>query len=72
MNILRPCLAAALALLLSGCLEVNQHPGWRQGEYDGKRDDLHYQRNFHGDKLAWSAAVTDRTLLQNEYRRANP
>ena len=57
--------------MFSACLEVDQHPGWRRGEYDGKRDNLAPQVNFHGDRLAWTAAQTNRAQFQNEYNRAN-
>ena len=64
------CLAAcAAAALLAGCLEVEQHPPWRHGQYDGKPDDLPQQRYFHGDRLAWMAPITDRNWLQDEYPR---
>lgn len=58
-------------LLTAGCLEVNQHPGWQRGEYAGKRDNLAPQVNFHGDRLAWTAAILNRAQRQNEYNRAN-
>jgi hypothetical protein len=57
------------AILLSGCLEVEQHPKWIDGEYAGKRDNLQSQTNFHGDKVAWAAAIANRNRLQNEYGR---
>ena len=63
---------ALLPLLLSGCLEVQQHPGWRHGEYNGKPDNLPSQAHFHGDRLAWMAAIEDRNHLQNEYGRTEP
>jgi hypothetical protein len=68
-------LAKLLAILLAsaltaGCLEVDQHPGWLHGEYAGKRDNLAPQVNFHGDRLAWTAAETNRAQFQNEYNRA--
>jgi hypothetical protein len=63
---------AAPLLLLSGCLEVDQHPRWIGGEYAGKPDERHFQRHFHNDRLAWWAAIENRTLKQNEYNRANP
>lgn len=63
------CLAP---LLLAGCLEVEQHPPWRHGAYDGKTDPLQHQTLFHGDRLAWNAAITDRNHLQNEYGRTRP
>ena len=59
-------------LLLAGCLEVDQHPPWINGEYAGKADDRHFQRRFHNDRLAWWAAVENRNGKQNEYNRANP
>lgn len=72
MKPIRLCIAGLLSLLLAGCLEVDQHPGWVRGEYDGKRDNLQYQTHFHNDKLAWSATISDRNRLQNEYLRAKP
>ena len=67
--------AAALAVmtvLLAGCLEVEQHPPWQRGAYDGKPDQRVHAAHFRGDRGAWQAAVTDRTHLQDEYRRARP
>jgi hypothetical protein len=61
-----------LPLALSGCLEVKQHPAWIKGQYAGKEDNLPFQRLFHGDRLAWFAAVSNRNSKQNEYNRANP
>jgi hypothetical protein len=60
------------AILLSGCLEVEQHPKWIRGEYAGKRDNLPSQTNFHGDRLAWGATIADRNHLQSEYGRTGP
>lgn len=65
-------LSAALPLLLAGCLEVDQFPEWRRGEYAGKEDNRHYQVRFHNDRLAWWAHVQNRNSKQNEYNRANP
>jgi len=58
-------------LLLCGCLEVKQHPPWIGGEYNGKRDNLPAQVHYHGDQLAWSAAMADRNRKQDEYNRMN-
>jgi hypothetical protein len=69
MKRLRILLAALLPLALAGCLEVEQHPSWIKGEYDGKPDNLPQQRYFHGDRLAWNAAINDRNQRQNEYNR---
>ena len=71
MKTLRYCLLA-LPLFLTGCLEVAQHPEWLRGEYAGKTDNRHFQTHFHNDRLAWSAAVQNRAMKQNEYNRANP
>lgn len=71
MNKLRTCILV-LPLLLTGCLEVDQHPEWLRGEYAGKEDNRHFQKRFHNDRLAWSAAVQNRAMKQNEYNRANP
>lgn len=64
--------AGLLAMALSGCLEVKQHPGWVNGAYAGKADNRAAATSFHGDRFAWSAALTDRARTQNEYNRANP
>ena len=69
---LRHLSAALLPLLLCGCLEVDQHPPWVDGQIAGKRDNLPYQVHFHNDKLAWAATIENRNLRQNEYLRANP
>jgi hypothetical protein len=70
----RRCLMLAVAapLLLGGCLEVDQYPRWTDGHYDNKVDQLPQQPLFHGDRLAWNAAITNRNHLQNEYIRAKP
>lgn len=65
----RLLLLAAACLLLAGCLEVTQHPPWREGKYNGKKDDLPSQRNFHDDHLAWTATTINRNWLQDEYPR---
>ena len=72
MNGLKTCLGAVLAMLLSGCLEVEQHPGWVDGQYAGKPDNRSSQLSFHNDKMAWNAAISNRTLHQNEYNRGTP
>ena len=72
MKILKLIAALPLALALSGCLEVEQHPAWIKGEYAGKEDPRHFQTLFHNDKLSWNAAIVNRNNQQNEYNRANP
>jgi hypothetical protein len=64
--------AALLVPLLTGCLEVDQHPAWRDGKYAGKTDSRPYHTLFHNDRLAWSAAILNRNTKQNEYNRSNP
>lgn len=65
-------LAFALAMLLGGCLEVDQYPAYVHGEYAGKKDDQAPARKFGNNQAAWQAAVTMRTGSQNEYLRAKP
>jgi hypothetical protein len=68
-------LAATTLLLLAagGCsLEVEQHPPWINGEYNGKPDNLPSHAYFHDDRLAWYAAINNRNRLQNEYDRTTP
>jgi hypothetical protein len=43
-----------------------------QGEIRGKPDNLPQAAHFHGDRLAWMAAIWNRNQMQNEYVRANP
>ena len=62
-------LSMVAAGLLAGCLEVEQHPAWRQGEYDGKVDTLPERTHFAGDRGAWHAAIVNRNHRQNEYLR---
>jgi hypothetical protein len=72
---MKPIRSFALILplvLLTGCLEVDQHPPWVKGQYAGKKDNRQYQVKFHNSKLAWWAANNNRNMSQNEYNRANP
>lgn len=62
-------LAVAAILPLAGCLEVEQHPGWANGAYNGKPDNLPQQVRYGHDRLAWNAALANRNHLQNEYGR---
>ena len=54
---LRFALPLGAALLLGGCLEVDQHPAWDGSAYDGKTDSLPHERHYAGDRLAWNAAI---------------
>ncbi|MDB5959765.1 MAG: hypothetical protein JWP59_1059 [Massilia sp.] len=67
------CVAlAVLGVLLAGCLEVDQHPPYVNGQYAGKRDNRVADTTFRGDNAAWKKAITARASTQNEYNRANP
>jgi hypothetical protein len=72
MKQMRLLMTTLIAVMLGGCLEVEQYPGWRNGEYNGKPDNLPHQVHFHNDRLAWNAAITNRNHLQNEYERTKP
>lgn len=72
MKLLRTSLGILAALVLSACLEVDQHPVWRNGEYDGKQDNMHHQAYYHHDRLSWNAVLMNRNHLQNEYNRTTP
>ena len=69
---MKPLIICTAALLLAGCLEVDQHPPWIKGEYAGKPEQRPYQERFHNDRLAWWATVENRNQKQNEFNRANP
>lgn len=64
--------AAALAVLLTACISVEQHPPYADGGYAGKRDNRVADVSFKGDNAAWRKAVDTRTASQNEFNRANP
>lgn len=68
----RLLLVTTLSLLGACSLEVEQHPGWRNGGYNNKPDNLSPQSHFHKDRLAWNATITNRNHLQNEYNRTTP
>jgi len=58
--------------LLTGCLEVEQHPNWVKGQYAGKKDNRPFEVHFHKDRLSWWGTIANRNMHQNEYNRANP
>jgi len=64
--------ALVAVMLLGGCLEVRQFPPWVRGEYAGKPDNRHFHVKFHNDRLAWTSAILNRNMYQNEYNRSNP
>ena len=65
-------IATALLSLTACSLEVEQHPAWIDGKYNGKKDDLPQRAYFHNDRLAWDAMINNRNQLQNEYNRTRP
>ena len=69
---MKTLLTILAVLSLTGCLEVEQDPPWREGRYDGKPDDQPQQLRFNGDRLAWNAAIDNRNRHQNEYGRMRP
>ena len=72
MKVVNLTLAAALAVLLAGCLEVDQHPAYANGAYAGKQDNRSEDTTFRKDKAAQQAALVDRTKAENEYNRVKP
>ena len=69
---MKTLLLVLAALALTGCLEVEQYPAWREGRYDGKPDNVPQQLRFNGDRLAWNAVIDNRNRHQNEYARMRP
>lgn len=65
--------AVVLVLVLAaglGACERRQVVHYKQGEYQGKPDNLPWENDqFKKDKVAWETAIKDRNLGQNEYRR---
>lgn len=61
-----------MTVLLGGCLEVEQHPAWQNGHYNGKPDALPHQTHFRNDRLMWMGVLVNRNHLQDEYVRMRP
>ncbi len=72
MKAMNLALAAALAVSLAGCLEVDQHPAYANGAYAGKVDNKSEDTTFRKDKAAQTTALAERTKTQNEYNRVKP
>jgi len=72
MKILRIASVAVLPLALGACLEVDQYPVWKNGEYDGKSDNMPQQAYYDNDRMAWNAVLINRNQKQNEYNRTTP
>ena len=59
-----------LACTLAGCGEYKQSVAYKDGEYQGKTDQRHWDNDrFQHDKAIWASAVTERAQRQNEYKR---
>lgn len=59
---------AVMALVLAACGESREVTLYKQGVYQGKRDDPPWANpRFNGNKLAWEKAIKARTNGQNEY-----
>lgn len=70
----RAFLLAALASIvvvgLAGCGERPTVTVYKQGEYQGKPDNVPWQgAPFNNDRVEWEKAVKARNAAQNEYLR---
>ena len=64
---------ATLAWGVAGCGEKPNVTVYKQGQYQGKPDNLPWDNpQFKGDKVAWESAIKKRTEGQNEYSRGTP
>lgn len=62
---------AALAVVaLAGCGEKTQVTVYKQGQYQGKPDNVPWQGEpFKNDRTEWEKAIKARNNSQNEYLR---
>lgn len=59
-----------LACILAGCGEYKQSVAYKDGEYQGKTDQRHWDNaRFKHDKATWASAINERAQRQNEYKR---
>ena len=62
----------ALALGLAGCGERPQVVQYKQGEYQGKKDQKAWDgAPFNGNKTEWERSIRTRNQNQNEYKRTS-
>ena len=61
---------ALAALGLAGCGEKPQVTVYKQGQYQGKPDNVPWQSQpFNNNKVEWEKAIKSRNNGQNEYLR---
>jgi hypothetical protein len=62
--------AAAFALGVSGCGEKPQVTVYKQGQYQGKPDNVPWQSQpFNNNKVEWEKNIKARNMKQNEKAR---
>lgn len=62
----------AVAFGLAACGEQPQVVTYKQGEYQGKKDEKAFAAApWNGNKAEWDGALRTRAQNQNEYKRAN-
>jgi hypothetical protein len=70
MRALATALTLVLAVFLAGCGEKTQVTVYKQGQYQGKPDNLPWANDqFKSDRVAWDKAIKGRNDAQNEYVR---
>lgn len=63
-------LAAVAAAGLAGCGEKSNVTVYKQGQYQGKPDNLPWQSQpFNNNKADWEKNIKARSVGQNEYAR---
>lgn len=62
----------AVAFGLVACGEQPQVVAYKQGEYQGKKDEQPFAgAPWNGNKAEWETALRTRAQNQNDYKRAN-
>jgi hypothetical protein len=62
----------AVAFGIAACGERPQVIEYKQGEYQGKRDQTPFAgAPWNGNKTEWDVAIRTRNQNQNEYKRTN-
>jgi hypothetical protein len=62
--------ASVAALVLAGCGEKANVTVYKQGQYQGKPDNVPWQSEpFNNDKANWEKSIKARNNNQNEYLR---
>jgi hypothetical protein len=64
--------ALALAFAAAGCGEKTQVTVYKQGQYQGKPDNVPWQSQpFNNNKAEWEKSIKARNNNQNEYLRVS-